>query len=198
MMALFLCAIFAEYMQPGVISQAHTSLFAHDDRTYKNAPNNLLGQMLVSIFRLGTVTMAICVCLCSAEHGSFAAFAAVGGLTFGMLLVKMLCNGLIDYTFMISRRLMPAYEQYGDIVTLATCILFPLLAVVLRFGTPVAGRWILGSTAVLFVLIWTYRMMRNYLRTPMAMMYIALYICTLEVLPMGVLFYLSSITINSL
>ena len=90
---------------------------------------------------------------------------------------------------------MPAYEQYSDISTLACCLLFPGLMVVLRLGNPTIGYWVLGTVTALFVLMWTYRVVRNYLRSPMAILYIVLYIATLEVLPLGILFYLSSIMI---
>lgn len=195
MMALFLCAVYAEFMQPGVISQAHSSLLAQNERTYKNAPTNLFGQTLITLFRIGSLAMGICICLCTAEHGSFAVYAAVCGLTVAVLIAKMICNSLVDYAFQISRRFMPAYEQYSDISTLSCCLLFPCLLVVLRLGNPTIGYWVLGCATAVFLLMWTFRVIRNYLRSPMAILYIALYICTLEVLPLGVLFYLASKTI---
>lgn len=195
MMALFVCAIYAEFMQPGVITQAHSSLMAQNERTYKSAPTNFFGQTLITLFRIGTLALGICACLCTAEHGSFTVFAAVCGLTIAVLIGKMICNGIVDYTFQISRRFMPAYEQYSDISTLACCLLFPGLMVVLRLGNPTIGYWVLGTVTALFVLMWTYRVVRNYLRNPMAILYIVLYIATLEVLPLGILFYLSSIMI---
>jgi hypothetical protein len=196
MMALFLCAVLAEYVQPGIIWQAHSSLLAQTERTYKSAPTNMLGQLMITIFRIGSIAMALCLCLCTPEHGSFATYADVCGLIVAFLVAKMLCNLFIDYVFMISRRFMPSYEQYGDLVTMACCALFVCLPFVIRFGNAVVGVRVLAAVAILFLILWTYRLMRNYVRSLMAIVYIALYICTLEVLPLGLLFYLSSKTIT--
>ena len=52
MLVLLLCAILSEVMQPGVILQSPTSLLAQTDRTYKDSPVNLYGQLLLGNGRL--------------------------------------------------------------------------------------------------------------------------------------------------
>ena len=198
MMALFGLAVFSEYMQPGVITQAHTSIFAQTDRTYKDAPVNFFGQLLIAFFRIGTLAMGICMCMETDAPFTFSAFATIGGLTIAILLVKMLCNTLLDYTFMISRRFIPAYGQYGDIATVMTCILFPCLLVLQYLGNPNVCRWTVGIATIVFVFLWAIRMVRNYVRCARAIVYVGLYITTLEVLPLGILYYLSSKTISIL
>ena len=190
--ALFLCAVLSELMQPGVIIQAHSSLFAHTDRTYKDAPTNTLGQIAITIFRIGTLAIAIDMSFYTNGVFHFTAFAAICGLILGLLLMKMLCNRLLDYTFSLSRRFMPMYEQYGNIATIASYILYPCLLLMLRIGKPEWVIWALGGATILFLLMCIYRMARTYIQSPMAILYVALYLCTLEVLPLGILFYLSS------
>ena len=143
LLVLFLCAVLGEFMQPGIITQATTSLWAKTDRTYKSAPTNTVGQLLISLFRFGTLGMAICMSLYTGASFSFVAFAAVCGLVFAVLIIKMLCNRLLDYTFMLSRRFMPIYEQYANIATIASCILYPGLLVLLRIGRPEYSIWVL-------------------------------------------------------
>ena len=195
MLVLLLCAVLSEYMQPGAISQAHSSLFSKSDRTYKDAPVSLMGQIMLSLFRIGTLSMAVCLCIYTEGSLRFGAFAAIGGITLAVLLLKMACTALLDYTFQLSRRFAPAYEQYSDIATIAICALYPALLAVLYIGNMTAALWIFIGATILFILMWTYRMMRTYLQSPLAILYIALYIVTLEVLPVGCLFYLSSKTI---
>ena len=190
--ALFLCAILSELMQPGVIIQAHSSLFAHTDRTYKDAPTNTLGQMAITIFRIGTLAIAICLSFYTGGPFRFVSFAAISGLILVLLLIKMLCNSLLDYTFSLSRRFMPMYEQYGNMATIASYILYPCLLIMLRIGKPEWVIWVLGGTTILFLLMCIYRMARTYIQSPMAIVYVALYLCTMEALPLGILFYLSS------
>lgn len=195
MLVLLLCAVLSEYMQPGAISQAHSSLFSKSDRTYKDAPISLMGQIMLTLFRIGTLAMSICLCVYTEGSLGFGAFAAIGGITLAVLLLKMACTALLDYTFQFTRRFAPAYEPYSDIATLAICILYPAILAVLYIGNMMVARWVFIGATALFILMWTYRMMRTYLQSPLAILYIALYIVTLEVLPIGVLFYLSSKTI---
>ena len=192
MLLLFLCAVFSEVMQPGIITQSHVSILARTERTYKDAPTNTPAQFLISIFRIGTLAMAICLCEYAGGSFRFASFAAVCGLVLAFILLKMLCNILLDYTFSLSRRFMPVYEQYGDLATITACVLYPCLLVFMRIGRPELSLWALGIIAALFVLVCLYRMAGIYIRSLSAILYVLLYIATLEVVPFGALLYLSS------
>jgi len=198
MLALLLCAVLGEMFQPGVISQAHASLLAQNDRTYKNAPTNFQGQLMMTIFRIGTMAMGLYLCLYTGGNAGFGVYAALCGLVIAMIVVKMLCNNLLDYTFQISRRFMPPYEQYGDITTIVAYILYPALLVMLRVDDLLVNRWLVGSVIALFLLMWLYRLARNYVQSFAALAYVVLYIGTLEILPLGFLFYLGSKTISIL
>ena len=190
--ALFLCAVLSEFIQPGVITQAHAILFAHTDRMYKEAPANTVGQLTLTIFRIGTLALAVYISFFTTGVFRFAGFAAISGLILVLILVKMLINKLLDYTFALSRQFMPMYEQYANMSTVASYILYPCLLVILRIGKPEWALWVLVAVSVLFLIMCSYRMARTYIRSLAAILYIALYICTLEVLPLGLLFYLSS------
>lgn len=191
MLVLLLCAIVSEWLQPGIITQAHESLIAKTDRTYKESPNTFLGQMLISVFRIGTIAMALCLCVYKGTGFSFAAFAVICGLVVALLLLKMLFNRIIDYTFALSRRFGEAYELYADIVTLAAVALYPIVLAMLRIGTPLLAQWGTGIVAVLFLGMWIYRSARLYIVSPIAVVYLTLYIGTLEVLPIASLYVLS-------
>lgn len=196
MLVLLLCAVLGEVFQPGVISQAASSLFSRNERTYRDAPVNFPGQLMMTLFRIGTIGMGLYLCLYTDGEYWFSEYAALCGVILVVLVGKMLCNGILDYTFQISRRFSPAYEQYGDITTIVSCILYPALLVSMRIGSSTVNGWILGSVAVVFILLWLFRLTRNYIQSPMAIVYVVLYICTLEVLPMGLLFYFGSKTIS--
>lgn len=198
LLVLFLCAVLGEFMQPGIITQATTSLWAKTDRTYKSAPPNTVGQLLISVFRFGTLSMAICMSLYTGGSFSFVAFSAVCGLVFAVLIIKMLCNRLLDYTFMLSRRFMPIYEQFANIATIASCILYPGLLVLLRIGRPEYSIWVLGIITILFLVMIIYRLVRTYIQSLAAFVYVALYVATLEILPLAALYYISAKTISIL
>lgn len=111
MLGLLLCAILSEWFQPGIITQAHESLLAKTERTYKESPNTFLGQFLISLLRIGTISMALCLCVYQGAGFSFIAFGAVCGLTVAVMLVKMLFNVAIDYAFSLP----PLWRSIRDI-----------------------------------------------------------------------------------
>ena len=195
MLVLLLCAVLGEYIQPGAITQSVQSLRPRLERTYKDAPNNFLAQLLITFFRIGTLAMALCLCLCADDAFTLTAFAALCGVVFVVLAVKMLCDLFVDYTFMVSRRFMPLYEHYANIFTITTCVLYPCLLVMLRVGSTTGSRWVLGIVAVLFLLMWLYRSSSTFINSPIAILYYILYIVTLEVLPIGGILYLSMQTL---
>lgn len=196
MLALLLCAVLAEIFQPGVISQAPAALLARTDRTYKESPANFMGQLMVTLFRIGTFALALCLCFCSINHAHFTAFWAISGIIMIVLMLKMLLNVLLDYTFSLSRRFGSAYEAYGNIVTMGTVVLYPVMLVLMHVTNPLAVQGTIAALAILFLCAWTFRAVRTYVISPAAILYLVLYIATLEVVPMALLFYLSAKTIS--
>lgn len=198
MLFLLLCAIFAEAFQPGVISRVHVSLFAKSDRTYKESPMNLYGQIFVNLFRIGTIAMALCACLYSGRPFTFVAYAAVCGLVMAVVLIKMLCNVLIGYAFDLRNAVAAAYEHYANITTLASALLYLVLLAMMRFASQEVLFWTLVGIACLFIAIWMFRGWKLFVSSPMAILYLVIYIATLEVLPLAGLYYLSDKTISIL
>lgn len=199
MVLLLVAGIFSEWLQPGLVTKAPTTLTARiTDRMYKDAPTNFMGQLFVSIFRLGTITMAIYLCFYTENHYPIVAFGAVCALVLAVVLVKMLFNILVNYTFDISRRFGDMYDHYANITTLTSLALFPLVLILLQFGNPALNKWILGITALLFIGMWLYRSIRTYVSSLPSLIYWVMYICTLELLPIALLIYLSGKIISVL
>ena len=111
------------------------------------------------------------------------------------MLLRMLCNRLLDYTFQITRLFGDANEHYANILTLASVVMYVLLLIFLRIDSEPAYRWMVGSVAALFFLLWLYRSARQFVRSPMAVLYLLLYMATLELLPMAGITVLSAKTI---
>ena len=194
MLFLLLCAVFSEFLQPGVISQTGASLRVRTERVYKDAPTNYLSQFMITLFRIGTLAMALYLCFYSGGVFRFSTFAAICGVIFVIALLKMLGDVLVDHTFMLSRRYAPAYEHYANIITITSCLLYPCVLVLLRYGNAVASRWVVGGTILVFFGLWIYRASRHFIDSPRAVLYFILYLCTLEFLPLGLLLYLTSQT----
>ncbi|MBQ7632368.1 MAG: DUF4271 domain-containing protein [Paludibacteraceae bacterium] len=198
LLALMACALVAEFLQRGLISQAVQSLITRSNRTYKEAQVNLWAQALIYIFRIGTIALALCLCCYSGETFTLAAFGAVCGLIIGLLILKIACQGVLDYTFRFSRMFESAYEPYANIMTLVALILYPTILVLLRVDNTIAAKWCVGIVATVFMLLWLYRGGRIFIQSPRAILYFVIYMATLEFLPMMALYYLSEITIKHL
>lgn len=198
MLVLLLCAVLAEWFQPGVVVQSPASLFAHTDRTYKESPTNIMGQFMITLFRLGTIGMALCLCFCPAGNAPFAAFWLACGWIMAMWLIKMLCNVLVDFTFYLSRRFGTVYEPYGDLMTLGSIALYPIVLAMIHFGTPIVSRWVFGIWAILIIGIWIYRSARQFMVSLVAVVYLIMYIATLEIVPIAALIYVSDKTISNI
>ena len=198
MLLLMLCAVMSEWLQPGVVSRASENLLSRADRTYKEAPDNLLAQILINIFRIGTIAMGLCLCFAPQGDFRFVAYAAVCGVLLGMLVVKIICNLLLDYVFQLSRHYGSMYEPYTSLLTLTALVLYPCLLVLLYLDSYIAGRWDMGIVSIVFLILWLYRSIRQYIHTVLSISYVAFYFITLEILPMAAIFAISSLTIDNI
>lgn len=190
MFGLLLCALLSEAYQPGIITQAKNSLSAQTDRMYKESPATLMGQLLMGIFRIGIIAMAIYLC-CTTEAFTIKGYGVIYGIALAGLSIKMLCHLFIDFTFDLSRHFGSPYEHYGNIVTLVTVLLYPVLLILMRVGSLILNRWLVGSIAAVFLLIWFYRSWKQFVNSPIAILYLLIYSFTLELLPWALLFIIS-------
>ena len=189
MLALLLCVVLAEFSQPGLVTQAHTSLTAQSDRMYKEAPDNLFGQTLIALFRIGTPSLGLYMCLPGAGPFSLKTYLALCGVLLGTVLVKMALHQVLSYTFRLRNRVSASYEHYGNLATLTVLALYPAILILLRLGDTEATLWTLGIAAAFFVGMWVYRSARILIAGPADILYYALYIGTLEVLPIAGVYF---------
>jgi len=110
----------------------------------------------------------------------------------------MLCNVLIGYAFDLRNAVVVAYEHYANITTLASALLYLVLLAMMRFASQEVLFWALVGIACLFIAIWMFRGWKLFVSSPMAILYLVIYIATLEVLPLAGLYYLSDKTISIL
>ena len=110
----------------------------------------------------------------------------------------MLMNIGTDYTFRLSKQFGNGYEHYGNILTLGTLLLYPAVLVLMRFGEPVLNRWIIGGIGVLFIATWIYCAFRQFVHSPRAILYLLVYIATVEILPWMFVYMLSNQIISQI
>lgn len=188
LMLLATCAVLGEVFQPGVITGVTASVFAHSNRTYKQTPDNFPGQLTASLFRLGTPALLLLIALDDSYESANTGIMLYGitlAMMVGVIVVKMVCNRLIDYTFALRANASGVSTVYANVATLSALIQLPLILVIPLFGSPAANRWIAVIAATLFVGLITYRLVRIYMTSAKSIVYILMYVLTLEVLPIG-------------
>ena len=138
MLSLLLFAFLAEVFQPGIVTQSPSVVFSRGDRVYKDSPSNFPGLLFISLFRLGVLSMALCLCFCTLNHVPFSAFWITAGLIVAVGLVKTGICALLDYTFLLSRRFGAAHEAYSNLITVTTVALYPVLLILLHCHSTIA------------------------------------------------------------
>lgn len=190
MLVLAVCAVLSELFQPGVITGVPSQVFAHSERTYKQTPDNFPGQLTVTVFRLGTPALLLMMIMgdrFASPGNGFALYGISIAMILVVMLVKMLCNALVDYTFSLRANAAGMTDMYANIATFMGLLLYPAILLLPFIGSVAVNRWVAGVAAALFVGLITYRLMRTYMTSARSIFYILMYVFTLELLPLGVL-----------
>ncbi|MEE1254469.1 MAG: DUF4271 domain-containing protein [Paludibacteraceae bacterium] len=195
LLGLLICGVLSEWLQPGVVSSSFSSLLSRAERTYKAAPNNFFGQLLVTLFRVGCLSLALYLAVWQGGAFDMRGFFVIAAVVLCVLLIKMLCYLFLKYVLAISAQFTIATEHYSNLFTLAMVFLYPVLLFLFYVGSSTICLYVLCVLAALFLIVWLIKSARLFIISPMGILYFLLYIATLEVLPMGGLYYLSAKTV---
>lgn len=147
----------------------------------------------MAIFRVGTTALAVGLCM---DSLSLMTYGLVIALVVGLIMVKMLCNVLLDFVFNLRVQTKGVLDEYRNWATYACMLLYAAILVLLQVGNTEINRWVVASCAALFVGIITVRLAKVYLQNLLSAVYIGIYVLTLEVLPIGALAVLIAKMIN--
>ena len=200
MLGLLVCAILAGVFQPAVIRQGFVSLFSKVERSYNDSPMNYIGQALLFVFRAGIVGMAIYLFTYNSQlamHANsseflFSRYMTIMGAVAAMEVVKYLVSLLLNYTFQLSRQFATLFAHYTYVSTSICCVLYPLLLLIIYFGSQALttiGLCVMMSVCWLVLFI---KWIRVFFTSIPSVIYVLLYILTIEVLPLLTLTYIFS------
>lgn len=200
MLGLAICAILAGVFQPAVIRQGFVSLFSKVERSYNDSPMNYVGQVLLFVFRAGIVGMAIYLFTYNshlATHTAdgeflFSRYMTIMGAVAATEIVKYLVSLLLNYTFQLSRQFATLFAHYTYVSTSICCVLYPLLLLIIYFGSQALttiGLCVMMSVCWLVLFI---KWIRVFFTSIPSVIYVLLYILTIEVLPLLTLTYVFS------
>mgnify|MGYP004626136209 CR=1 FL=1 len=187
MLFLLLCAVVAEMVQSGVVLQAFSTIFAKVERSYGDVQQNPLEELIMNIFRIGTFAMALYLYAYRAGDFRFTTYLLVAAWVLGIDAVKLAAAALVNYTFRISKRFALISTHYNNLWTVICCGFYVALLFLLNIDNAVVTKWSLFALAVAAIVLVLIKWIRIFCTDVRSLLYIVLYILTLEVLPLLVL-----------
>lgn len=213
MLSLLAFVVLAGLFQPAVIQQGFVNLFSKVERSYNESPMNYIGQALLFLFRIGVLAMAIYLFTYNSQLATqvnsseplwcgletaphikflFSRYALIACTVAGMEIVKYLVSLLLNYTFQLSRQFATLFAHYTYVSTSICCVLYPLLLLIIYFGSQALTT--IGLCVMMCVcwLVLFIKWLRVFFKDIASVIYVVLYILTLEVLPLLTLTYIFS------
>lgn len=187
MLCLLLCCVLAEIVQRGAIVQAFSTLFSKMERAYGDAQQNMLEQLIIMVFCIGSFAMALYLFTYRGGDFRFATYMLTSALVLCVDVIKWAVSALVNYTFGISKRLAQLSTHRNNMQTVICILFYTASLCLLRVGNQEVVRWVLGGCAVVALVLICIKWIRVFCVDIRSLLYILLYVLTLEVLPLLVL-----------
>ena len=190
MFGLIICLLFAEWQRPGCVASAFRTTFSRLERMYGDSATSVVGSIFLNIFRIGTLALAVYMGTRDGNSGILArGYLFVLLLLLSVIMVKMFLGWLVSYTFELRRAKDVYLSHYDNLWTVLSILLYPLLLLYIHLSDNTVIPWLLLSIGAMFVLVVFVKMVMHFYRGAQTALYLALYMMTLEILPLAVIVY---------
>lgn len=187
MLLLLLVMAAAISHQPGMLQTAFRGLITRMERTYSDASADLMSQMLTATYRIGILAMTLYVLFFGTGHFSVLIYLMVIGCIVVYELLRSTMTWLVGYTFFSLRGLEEPRTFYRNLCLITSVVLFPVTLVMMNIGTGLWAYILLAVIGITFIVLLTIRLFRVFMSTPISIIYILLYVVTVEFLPLAAL-----------
>lgn len=188
LLLLLIVAVMIFVRRPELFKGMFTSLFSKSERTYNDASLDRQTNVLMSMFRVGTLALTVYLCLFQEGKFSLLIYLAICGCILLFSGLKWLMVMLTSYVFFLQVRLDVTRNNYNSIWLLITLLMYPLTIIMVDFGFTTTCRVLMWVLLGLYILLAILKTCRMFLTSPMSVLYITIYILTLEVLPLAALY----------
>ena len=190
-MALLACAVITRISYPPFLNDCVAVVVSKISRRYADTTRTS-AFVFSRLFLLGT--MALCLWLCLYADGSlhWLQYGLLVVLVSVWLLLRYLVSRFLGYVFSIRQQTQAVHEDSMLLLMLVGLVFYGVccLAPVLPDHTPV--RAIAAVVMSLYVLVLTAKVVVTYARSFRMLFYIFLYILTLEIIPLAMLYGVAS------
>lgn len=192
MFFLLMCIVSAEILQPGTLQTAFRSTFTRMERTFGDRATNFMGSLFLNTFRLGILAMALYVITFHGTSFSIVTYGYIVLLILAVILIKFIFSWLVSYTFEMRRTTTVFLPQYDNLWTILCLILYPLILIYINILNNMFLHWASIVALTLFMALVIFKLLQNFYSGPRSLLYLILYILTLEFLPFGTMFLSAS------
>lgn len=189
LLLLLALAGLANVLQPGVVVSGFSTIVTKPERQYTDIQRTVLGQICLHLFQIGTLAMAYYLfCYRSGDFTilRYGVILLLVALVYGLKVLVML---LVGYTFQLQKRCASIMVHYGNLLCVFCCALYPLLLLMYSGGTTMWLQVLDVGIVTAYVLLVVFKYCRAYLQSPMALVYILLFVLTVDVLPILGVYY---------
>lgn len=199
---LFIVIIFARLSSGQFFSSVIPSIFKRQQRKeiiFRNTFGDYISGFLYLLTTLLIIGLYIYTCIMENHPLSFGNYLITVALTGAFLLFKYLSIQLVGYIFLNHEKTHIALSTYFSIINISGLLLFPVLVLKIYFinGTfsPFFDSLAL-ILAILTFLLLTIKIFQFFYNKKLDFVYILLYLCTLEIIPLSGMFQLYKLLIR--
>ena len=186
MLALLILFIAGNTIANNAVGTALAQLFTTKERDiFLQSNNNLTAQTILTIFKICTLSLAIFY-LTATGYFAFTKYLIVVLLTAAYTLLKLVCSLFLGYVFSLRQQYDFALQQYQNLTLCFSVLLYVilLLSIFAPFMSVFSTKIAISVLLIAFIIMWIIKALQLFLSRPFVILYIFLYLCTLEALPL--------------
>ena len=194
LLILFFLLVYSVFSSAGMIGETLKTFFQVKERSSifsKATVNNIRIRLLFIIFSIGVLSLYVYLIIFKSTNPFsikvYCYFLILTGFFFGL---KSLLLDLIGYVFLTPSTIKMAKESYFNILSILGTALFPLLIFLIYIPynlyriSELFSLFICFSACILVII----KLFQIFFHKIVASFYILLYLCTLEILPLIILY----------
>ena len=191
MLLLIMILLLIEKSQRRLLLNSVKSIFTVKEREsmFSELSSGILTEVFVHVYRILVIAMTIYLISYIGGTFSLLVFAELAMCVALVAVFKYVVARLLAYVYFDQRRLQVAVRQYSELLSIFTVLaIIPLMFSVTVFA--LNTTWVIiwaGALYLLFLICITIKLFRLFFNKKFACFYILLYLCTLELLPVGIL-----------
>ncbi len=200
MFMLLIILALSETLQRGMMLTAFRNLSATKERSnlFNIAQTNTFGKWLLYAYKIGIFSMFLLALLFREGTFTIRYFWLLAACVLALFVFKYLISRLLAYVFFTPQIFRTALYHYTNLTTCCAILLYPI--VLLMLFMPQIGQiplLLLAATLLLFFTITLLiKIFHLFFHQILAGLYIFLYLCSLEVIPLLGLYYIGDYIIN--